>query len=684
MIIKRLTLNNFGIFAGKNTFEFSGKHPIVLIGGMNGRGKTTFLNAVLLALYGDNSSDYRSSTSKYKTYAQYLRAYSNHAHPNETTYVEIEFEDTDEEKSTYVVRREWQGFAWKVSENLHVTLNGEYSNFLSTNWPMVVESILPSALCEFYFFDGEKIGNLSIEETDLSMKHSIQSMLGITVLNVLKRDMIRLSRGYGEKSEENNMEQIKALQDNKDRLKKCLDVLDSQIEKQTDIVNHFLIQIESLKSQYEIQGGLVQEKREALLEKKYSLENEKKRISEQFQEMAAGQLPLMMVEDLLCQIQNKAEKEKKSKNAQILVNTLEAFMVDYQNSNDGLAKSTAVGNRKEIEKYQNLFLQFVMDKAEIDKEPEIYHLSDRAFEQVRMLNDGKLRHENQQAKKLLHRDKKLQTELNKIMDELSISVSTDNLNQIKEQSNELQRMLVEAKARLAVLESQKKDTLSTHQTAVKEYNLALQIELRKTETAQINQRKTKYSYIALQILEKYQVELQKRKVMNLSQTATDCYKRLANKKNLIDRIYIDPETLDISYLDADQNRVEKSSLSAGESQLLVIVILWSLAICSRKKLPVIIDTPLSRLDSFHRESLVTTYFPNASDQTIILSTDSEIDKNYYEMMKENLGDAFTLVYDEQTKATTIKKGYFFEHDQADSTLEGGERPSDSTQIKDWD
>ena len=58
---------------------------------------------------------------------------------------------------------------------------------------------------------------------------------------------------------------------------------------------------------------------------------------------------------------------------------------------------------------------------------------------------------------------------------------------------------------------------------------------------------------------------------------------------------------------------------------MVISLLWALAICSKRKLPVIIDTPLSRLDSNHRTTLVQTYFPNASEQTIILSTDTEID-----------------------------------------------------------
>ena len=140
-------------------------------------------------------------------------------------------------------------------------------------------------------------------------------------------------------------------------------------------------------------------------------------------------------------------------------------------------------------------------------------------------------------------------------------------------------------------------------------------------------------------------------------TITDCYKQLSNKKTLIQRVDMDPETLDIKYISYDEKEVQKDSLSAGEKQLMVISILWALAICSKKALPVIIDTPLSRMDSMHRTTIVSTYFPQASDQTIILSTDTEIDQNYYELIKDSVGDEYTLVYDEETKSTSIKKGY---------------------------
>ena len=167
----------------------------------------------------------------------------------------------------------------------------------------------------------------------------------------------------------------------------------------------------------------------------------------------------------------------------------------------------------------------------------------------------------------------------------------------------------------------------------------------------------KYSNMALEIIKRYRVELQKRKIDLLASTITECYLKLANKKNLIRKIDMDPDSLDWKCLSEDGNEIPRDSLSAGEKQLMVISVLWALAICSRKKLPVIIDTPLSRMDSLHRTTLITTYFPNAGEQTIILSTDSEIDEGYYRLMKENIGDEFTLNYDETSKSTSIQKGY---------------------------
>ena len=93
-------------------------------------------------------------------------------------------------------------------------------------------------------------------------------------------------------------------------------------------------------------------------------------------------------------------------------------------------------------------------------------------------------------------------------------------------------------------------------------------------------------------------------------------------------------------------------------RILVIAMLWALGICSKAEFPLIIDTPLARLDSVHRTSLIENYFPKASDQVIILSTDQEITEKDYRELKKYVGREYTLVYDVETMSSSIRPGYF--------------------------
>ena len=172
-------MHNFGVYAGDNEFVFNSHKPVVLIGGMNGRGKTTFLEAVLLALYGSNSFAYTESGRK--SYSQYLRSFINRNADDNICKVELEFEINNTIKENYVVRREWDALNKRTREHIYVYKDGMFNEFLTANWPMFVENILPSALSSFFFFDGEKIAELAVDSTNIQLKNSIRSMLGISV-----------------------------------------------------------------------------------------------------------------------------------------------------------------------------------------------------------------------------------------------------------------------------------------------------------------------------------------------------------------------------------------------------------------------------------------------------------------------------------------------------------------------
>jgi len=98
----------------------------------------------------------------------------------------------------------------------------------------------------------------------------------------------------------------------------------------------------------------------------------------------------------------------------------------------------------------------------------------------------------------------------------------------------------------------------------------------------------------------------------------------------------------------------------GEKEVFAVSLLWGLAQTSRLSLPIIVDTPLSRLDSTHRDNIINNYFPNAGEQVVILSTDTEIDKDYYRSLKPHLNGAVHLEFNQGQELTTVNTGYFWE------------------------
>lgn len=647
MIINRLTMHNFGVYAGTNTFEFTSKKPIVLIGGMNGRGKTTFLEAILLSLYGANSIAYKESD--YNSYNQYLRSYVNNNSWSKSSYVEIEFLLNESSNDTYLVRREWNALSRITKEEISVQQNGVYSEFLTQNWAMFIENILPSALSSFYFFDGEKIAELAVAKTDDQMKASIRSMLGMTTLDILKNDLGRLVKkiNRNNKADESN-KHLETLREERDQAISELEKIDESISIATKKVEDLQEALEQLHKKYELQGGTVLEQRQSLMQKRAQIQTEIEQNAELLIGMAATELPIFLVRDLVSQIKLQAEDEHNDFIMQQALEQMDDYLSDFEMQYPESIEASRI------------FVDYVRKQTEADSSPKLYEMSDHALFQMNDLVENTLQQSVNNTKSLLANKADLKKQLDVVESYLTLDINEKDLTAIYDQIKAKEAELVEAQVEYNRLQQERSSINSTVVTKSTEYSRDIEIFLQKLELHDDSERMMKYSNIALRILEAYAVELQRRKTGTLGATITKCYKQLANKKNLIQEIVMNSETLDMQYLDENGNEVSKESLSAGEKQLMVIAILWALALCSKKKLPVIIDTPLSRMDSQHRTSIISTYFPNASDQTIILSTDTEIDQNYYEMMKNSVGDEFTLVYSEETKSTSIKKGYFQE------------------------
>ena len=88
-----------------------------------------------------------------------------------------------------------------------------------------------------------------------------------------------------------------------------------------------------------------------------------------------------------------------------------------------------------------------------------------------------------------------------------------------------------------------------------------------------------------------------------------------------------------------------------------------------KDLPFIIDTPLGRLDSNHRSKLVNNFFPVIGEQVIILSTDTEVDEQFYNDLNPFVKTAYEIKYKDGDNSSTVTEGYFWNQEKQESKRE---------------
>ncbi|MCV9111146.1 DNA sulfur modification protein DndD, partial [Escherichia coli] len=165
----------------------------------------------------------------------------------------------------------------------------------------------------------------------------------------------------------------------------------------------------------------------------------------------------------------------------------------------------------------------------------------------------------------------------------------------------------------------------------------------------------------INLLDRYSDVLTQARVKTLSTNFELAYRKLARKEDLQLSAHINPQTFDVELIDENGSVINRKLLSAGEKQIYAIAILEALAKTSGRDLPVIIDTPLGRLDSQHRDKLINHYFPEASHQVVLLSTDTEVDERYFvDQLRDDISHAYEIVFNAHTKSSTLKPGYFWE------------------------
>ena len=216
--------------------------------------------------------------------------------------------------------------------------------------------------------------------------------------------------------------------------------------------------------------------------------------------------------------------------------------------------------------------------------------------------------------------------------------------------------------RLSTLEEQRSVIVEEAKALLNRLSAAArQLDDLYTEIAesQEEERLTGLAQKARDVLKEFSTRARVEKLKELESQFYTSFNGLARKEDRNLGIQIDPNSFEVVLIDDEDAILRKEELSAGEKQIFAISILEALARTSGRSLPVVIDTPLGRLDSIHRKKLVENYFPKTSHQVIILSTDTEIDYAFYEGLQESISHSYHLVYNPETRSTQAEEGYFW-------------------------
>jgi len=661
MIFDSIALRNFGIFGGEQEVALAPteeRKPIILFGGMNGGGKTTFLDAIQLALYGPKA---RCSGRGKLAYRDYLREMIHRGvDPTEGAAIELRFRRAvDGEMHYYRISRSWRDTIKGIEERVEVTRDAAHDPLLSEHWDEYIENYIPSGIAHLFFFDAEQIKELAEGEHAAEiLGTAVHTLLGLDLVDRLDTDLVALNRR--KRNESQSSEQSDKTRLAEEEFNRAQAILDQAKQDQGILGNdagRLAKERNECEQKFRQEGGELYLNRGELEAKYLKLQEECDAQKAALRQTLAGPAPLLLIENLLGEVATQANKESQSRSAALLVAALE--------ERDLAILTQLKRNKLPIRQLDLIQLFLRKDRATRAgdaSEPIYLNGGDQLPAELRHLHDTVLPDIKTAIKKqaeaissLNEQIARVETELASVPTEDAIAALHKKLNSLRERQKVKQAELAAHDDKVAILVRQLDD-------AKRKYERELGHGIDDQVDAEHGARIVKYAARVRQTLEQFRTAVIRKHAERLERLILESFTHLLRKRTLISGLTIEPTTFQLELTGGDGKVLPFERLSAGERQLLATSILWGLAKASGRPIPTIIDTPLGRLDSSHRRHLLDRYFPVASHQVILLSTDEEVDEASLTRLLPHVGRSYTLTFDEERRSTTVQPGYFWNHE----------------------
>ncbi|WP_321402595.1 DNA sulfur modification protein DndD [Maridesulfovibrio sp.] len=660
----------------------SGKN-VVLIGGMNGYGKTTLLEALYLCLFGKDSMTHLAraglNIDDVKGYPTFLeRAFNGESkrEGRDTMIVRIVINKT--KNKAIDISRKWyfrSNGTWAAEEEAIVReikkdvpgtprVDGRNNFHLSD---MLDNFLVPAHIAPFFFFDGEEVKKLADQGRVEQVKQGLEGLLGVVLLRSLS-DRLRnfeMQKRLGVNNvDENKLAQLgDMLFKNEDELKR----LQEKDKSSEDRIRTLKAQREALYERITSAGGACSDVAtvKELVEEREQLRNELRDKQKHLEETLVGKLPFHLVsKNVMESLKDQLTAESKYFSWEAEKRTLEPRKNEFERAFHGAEKPSidpelTVDQKEAIDKRIETAWASLFYPPPSDCASEIIHSylhedqRDDALNFLATLSLGQqeIQDNIDEQARLTKRAEDLSRKISKLEGIDRDGTLTHLKDELKKAQEELDSLSEASRAddrRLHTLESQVKSQRAEYEREKKKLEDSSPIRAIMDKSERV--RKT---------IDKIIPALFPLKVQELAKAMTQVYKQLAHK-NQVERIEIDNDGS--TTILGKSGKEISFDRSAGENQIFATALIAGLAKVSGVKAPMVVDTPLGRLDSKHRENILNFWTHDKKRQVILLSQDKEIDHEFYTQIEPNILKTYLLehidVGDGIGRTTALENKYF--------------------------
>lgn len=667
MYIEKVIINNFRIYYGTNIVEFApnGAKNISIIFGDNGRGKTTFLTALVWCLYGRQMQEvdkfFRERIVTAGGYKKYLVGSINKLAKLERQndfYVSIHLNEVElpgVKSNAIQIRRTFN--VDTESEFMELKIDESDSELVQEvgQQVFVQDFIMPNEIAKFFFFDAERIVELAEirsvpEKRSLSQAYS--EVLGIKKYEELKNNLKNLRIRF-RKDSATAQQRIKFEDLGKEisKLKKSIEYNETRKQRLINEKLELRLKADKLQEQLLREGSVLTfAEIENLQQERLRLNEKEKELMTEFKELLEY-APFAIMGKAVVNIKNQLDAEEKTRKSviakELIEDKIKKIMQELENDMD-----TTLGIGNEIKP------RYLAKVGELLKKYFVAEGGSSGTIDTKVLHDFTSEQKNN-------------------FDTLFSSLKTsygDRLSVVAKLLRDIRVDCSDLNKRLSYAESEETNA-SIHSHRLGKENTEKSIQNVEDEVLLLSQtigslgneiasKMSLYDEIAnkIRVNEKYKdkdilatrlmneldtfiVKFKEKKKQSLENRILNNLNTLMHKKHFIQKVVVEiiKEIIEIRFYDSRGYEIKKDDLSKGEQQLYATALLKALVEESRLDFPVFIDSPLQKFDDKHAKNIITVFYPNIAKQVVLFPLPrKEFGKEEYQLLMDNVESTYMI------------------------------------------